>query len=143
MSAIVSTKAAGGNILLTCAYASSAAAGTVVPMDLQWSPRIGAQKEIIIPTSEEWLLVDLYVNSATDAGVDVNPQVEFKKDNDRLLDTSNFLNTVIVTSNQRPNGLHGNLSYQGGSHMSAQAISSAEAGAARSIKCVAPYEKNA
>ena len=140
---ITSTKSAGGNLQLSCNFANAAPAGTVIPMDLLWSSRIGSQKEIIIPTSEEWLLTDLFCNSATDAGTDVNPQVEFKKDNDRLLDTSQLLNTVIVTSNQRPNGLHGNLSYEGGSHMSAQAVSTKLAGGARSILAIAPYEKNA
>ncbi|MDA8030472.1 MAG: hypothetical protein MPJ22_00385 [Pirellulales bacterium] len=140
---IVSTKAAGGNLRITASIASGATGGTVVPADLEWSSRIGTAKEIIIPTSEEWLLTDLFCNSATDAGVDVLPVVEFKKDNDRLLDTSQLLNVVVVTSNQRPNGLHGNLSYEGGSHMSAQILTSETAAAARSIKAIAPYEKNA
>ena len=143
MSAIASTKSAGGNLQLSCAFANAAPVGTVVPMDLVWSARIGSQKEIIIPTSEEWLLVDLFCTSAANAGTDVVPAVEFKKDNDRLLDTSQLLSTVVVTSNQRPNGLHGNLSYEGGSHMSAQAVSTEVPQAARNVKAVAPYEKNA
>ena len=144
MSAVLPTtsvKAAGGNILATASYASGDDAGTIKAMNLQWNPRLTAAAEIIIPTSESWMLVDLYANSAADAGTDVNPQIELRKDNDRLLDTSQFLETVIVTSNQRPNGLHGNLVYEGGSHMTANSISSEDAAAARSVKAVIPYEK--
>ena len=138
---ITSMHAAGGNIQLTAAIANAAPAGTIASMNLQWSARIAAAAEIIIPTAETWMLVDLYANSATDAGTDVNPQIEIRKDNDRLLDTSQFLNTVLVTSNQRPNGLHGNLVFEGGSHMTANAITSVVAGAARNILAITPYEK--
>lgn len=141
MSAQTSLKAAGGNIIITAAYLNGATAGTIVAAELQWNARIPAAAEIIIPISEYWLLTDLFVNSSADAGTEINPQVEFRKDNDRLLDTSQFLDTVIVTSNQRPNGLHAGLGYEGGSHMTANMISSVAATAARSVKAVAPYEK--
>lgn len=141
MSAIVSTKAAGGTVKVTASFANAAAAGTVVACDLEWSPTIGKQKEIIIPTSEYWLFTDLYTNNAAGAGTDVNPEIEFYKDADRILDRSQPLNTVIVTSAQRPNGLHGNLQYEGGTHMSAKAVSSVLAAAARTILAIAPFEK--
>lgn len=136
-----SLKAAGGNITATNDIANAAAAGTISAMSLQWNPRITAAVEVIIPTAEVWMLIDCYVDSAADAGTDVFPQIECKKDNDRLLDTTNRLNSVILTSNQRPNGLHGNLIYEGGSHMTMNSITSKVAAAARSIIAIFPYEK--
>lgn len=137
-----SFKAAGGNIEVSATAANGAAAGTIYAADLQWNPRLSSVKEIIIPISESWMLTDLYAASAVDAGTDTNPQLEFRKDNDRLLDTSQRLALVIVTSNQRPNGLHGNLLYEGGSHMTSNVITTAAAAAERSIKAIAPYEKS-
>ncbi len=143
MSSIPQTsfKSAGGTIICKASFASGDAAGTEEIADMTWSARLGSQKEIIIPTSESWMLTDLYTNSSTTAGTDVNPQIEIRKDNDRLLDTSNFLDSITVGSNQRPNGLHGNLIFEGGSHMTMTAISSAAAAAARSTSWLVPYEK--
>lgn len=144
MSAIPTTslKAAGGNIQIRATLANAAVAGTIAQASLQWTPRVAAAAEIIIPTSELWLLTDLYCNSTANAGTDVSPQVNFYKDNDRLLDSSHYLLSVLVTSNQRPNGLHGNLQYEGGSHMSATVLTSVVAGAARAVLAIAPYEKS-
>lgn len=139
---ITSTKAAGGNVLITGSAANALAAGSIIQASLQWTPRITAATEIIIPTSELWLLTDLYVNNAAGAGTDINPQVLFYKDNDRLLDSSHYLLSVLVSSNQRPNGLHGNLQYEGGSHMTATLLTSVVAGAARTVLAIAPYEKS-
>lgn len=143
MSSIPTTslKAAGGNIAATAAVANAAAAGTITAMSLQWNPRITATIEVIIPTAEVWMLIDCYAASSADAGVETNPQIEVKKDNDRLLDTTNRLSSVILTSQQRPNGLHGNLLFEGGSHMTMNLITSKVATAARSIEAIFPYEK--
>ena len=137
----VSTKAAGGNIVATATIANAAPAGTIVAMQLQWNPRISAAFEIIIPTAESWMLTDLYYNSTIDAGTDVDSQIEIKKDNDRLLDTSKSANSIVVTSQQRPNGLNGNLVFEGGSHMTMNAITSVVAGAQRNLRAITPYEK--
>ena len=144
MSAIPTTslKAAGGNVLITAAIPDATAAGSIIQASLQWTPRLVAAKEIIIPTSELWLLTDLYTNSTANAGDVTNPQVNFYKDNDRLLDSSHFLLSVLVTSNQRPNGLHGNLQYEGGSHMSATLLTSILAAKASPVLAIAPYEKS-
>lgn len=137
----VSGKAAGGNIDATGAFLNAALAGTIIALDLEWNARIGKEKEIIIPTAETWTLTDLYYASTAAAGTDVNPVIEVKKDNDRLLDTTNRALSLLVTSNQRPNGLHANLQFEGGSHMTMNAISNAIAGAARTITGTMPYEK--
>lgn len=137
-----SLKAAGGNIIVTGSVPANAAAGTIIAADLQWNARIAAAPEIIIPISEYWLLTDLFVNTATEGGTAVAPQCEFRKDNDRLLDTSQFFTSVLVGSNQRPNGLHAGLGYEGGSHMTANLITSILNGApVLPIKAIVPYEK--
>lgn len=138
-----SLKSAGGNITITALSAVSEPAGTIKVCNLQWNPRIPAATEVIIPISEYWLLTDLFIAKSTDDG-SAEPVIEFKKDNDRLLDTSQQLNVVLVTSAQRPNGLHAGLGYEGGSHMTANSISGVAIGAAEanlSIKAVAPFEK--
>ena len=134
-------KSAGGSIIYTAAFANAAAAGTQIQASIQWNLQITAATEVIIPTAETWILTDLFVASAADGGTDINPVIEFYKDSDRKLDNSKFLNTVIVTSNSRPNGLNANIEYEGGSHMTATVISSVVAGAARNVKAVAPFEK--
>ena len=144
MSAIPTTslKAAGGNLQIRAALTAALVAGSIVQASIQWTPRIAAANEIIIPTSELWLLTDLYTNSTANAGGEANPQVNFYKDNDRLLDSSHYLLSVLVTSNQRPNGLHGNLQYEGGSHMSATVLTSAADAAVQAVLAIAPYEKS-
>ena len=105
MSAVLPTtsvKAAGGNILATASYASGDDAGTIKAMNLQWNPRLTAAAEIIIPTSESWMLVDLYANSAADAGTDVNPQIELRKDNDICRAPAGALQISIRKTGVRP-----------------------------------------
>ena len=135
-----SLKAAGGNITITAAFADDQAVGSIVACQLQWNARIAATPEIIIPISEYWLLTDLFASSPTDATPN-NPQIEFRKDNDRLLDTSQFLLNVLITAQQRPNGLHAGLGYEGGSHMTANAITTTSNVASANMKAIAPYEK--
>lgn len=134
-------KSAGGSIIYTASIANAAVAGTQAEADIQWNLKISATKEVIIPTAETWILTDLFAASTADAGTDVNPVLEFYKDSDRKLDNSKFLLTVLVSNNARPNGLNANLEYEGGSHMTATFITSVAAGAARSLKAIAPFEK--
>ncbi len=140
MSAIVSTKSAGGTMTLSAAFTASAAAGTIVLADITWDPRQSAVKEYIIPQSEIWLITDLYSNTTTDA-TSFNPEVQFLKDTDRIIDRSKPLNTVIITSAQRPNGLNGDLEYEGGSHLSAQFVARATSATAATANALANYEK--
>ena len=79
MSAIPTTslKSAGGNIIVSASILNAAVAGSIIQANLQWTSRVTAAVEIIIPTSELWLLTDLYVNNAAGAGTDVAPQVYF------------------------------------------------------------------
>lgn len=137
----VSTKAAGGNIAATVVLTNALAAGSIFPLELQWNPRVPAAVEIIIPTAESWMLTDLYFAGTEEAGDETNPQVEIKKDNDRLLDTSNKAASLLVTSTQRPNGLHGNLVFEGGSHMTMNVITSTLSTSAHNFDATIPYEK--
>lgn len=135
-------KAAGGSIIATASVANADPAASIYPMSLQWTPSIAAASEIIIPAQELWTLKDLYVTSSENAGMDIIPQINIKKDNDRLLDTSEYLDVVLVTSNSRPNGLHANLEFEGASHMTMDLITSVVAGAARAVRAIVPYEKS-
>jgi len=135
-------KAAGGSIIATATVPNATAAASILPMNLQWTPSIGAANEIIIPAQELWLLKDLYVTSSANAGTDIIPQINIKKDNDRLLDSSEYLDVVLVTSNSRPNGLHANLEFEGASHMTMDLVTSVVAGAERAVRAIIPYEKS-
>ena len=138
----ISTKAAGGNISATTAVAIAAVAGDIIALDLQWNPRITKAREIIIPTAESWMLTDLYYASDLAAADPTNPVIEVKKDNDRLLDTSNQALSIKVDSNQRPNGLHGNLVFEGGSHMTMNAILNVDnVTTIKNLNATLPYEK--
>lgn len=138
----IAVKAAGGNIRVTATIPNATPAGRIIAASLQWTPVIPAAAEIIIPTQELWLLKDCYVTSDANAGGQTNPVLNIKKDNDRLLDTSEILNVVNVTSAQRPNGLHANLQFEGGTHMTIEAVIGVAATAARAISAIVPFEKS-
>ena len=139
----VNTKSAGGIIFATASVPNGAAAGSIIAMDLKWSPLVGSSKEVIIPANELWEIKDAYCISAADAGAaDVLPQVNLKKDNDRIMDTSEILDAVVVSNTSRPNGLHANVRYEGASHISADLIINDAASAAREIRVIFPFEKS-
>ena len=137
----MSAVSAGGVITLTADFTASAPVGTIVPCNIKWSTTVSAENEIIIPISEMWLLTDCYVTSIGNAGNDVDCQLRFKKDSDRLMDTSEILATVVTSYNARPNGLHGNLQYEGGTHMQVEATNNVLSTTARKIRAYCPFEK--
>ena len=140
---MINTKSAGGIILATASIANGAAAGTITALDLKWSPLVGASKEVIIPANELWEIKDAYVITAVDAGSgDILPQVNLKKDNDRIMDTTEILDAIVISNTSRPNGLHANVRYEGASHISADVITNAAATAARALRIVFPFEKS-
>lgn len=143
MSIQVSTKAAGGTVLATASIPDASPAGYETPLNLKWNPREQSTQTVIIPIGESWTFIDLYVINSAGAGTDVQPTIEIKKDQDRVLDYSEYLDAVQVGSNQRPNGLHGFLTYEGASQLSMKVITTELAAAARTIKAFVPYEKNA
>ena len=137
----MSAVSAGGTITLAAAFTANVPVGTIVPCNIKWSTTVSAENEVIIPISEMWLLTDCYVTSATNAGDQADVQLRFKKDSDRLMDTSEILGTVLTSSNARPNGLHGNLQYEGGTHMQVEATNNVQTTAIRNIRAYCPFEK--
>ena len=137
-----SNKAAGGTLIITMQHANNAPAGSRINCNLQYDPSLTASQFVIIPDSEFWLFVDLWAANATEAG-STNDEIEFYKDQDRIMDRSRPLLSVIVTSAQRPPGLNTNLGYQGGSHLTVKAVNLV-AGPATAVpqKCYAPFEKH-
>ena len=144
MSAIVSTKAAGGTLRIkyTITGTDAVTAGTRLNCKMTWDAALPDQDEIIIPTSEFWMFTDLYAPNGFDAQAG-NPEVEFYKDADRILDRSQPAETVLVNLNSRPNGLHGNLQYEGGSHLTCKVVLTEDTAASKNGDYVlfAPYEK--
>lgn len=140
MSAIVSTKSAGGTMTLSAAFLATDTAGAIHLANITWDPRQASVTNYIIPESEIWLITDVYANSTTEATA-FNPEIQFLKDTDRIIDRSKPLNTIIITSAQRPNGLNGDLEYAGGSHLSAQFVARAAGAAALTATALANYEK--
>ena len=137
----MSAVSAGGTITLTAAFGASAPIGTIVPCKIKWSTTVSAENEVIIPISEMWLITDCYVTSNANAGDTADVQLRFKKDSDRLMDTSEILITVLTTSNARPNGLHGNLQYEGGTHMQVEATNNVQTDSTENIRAYCPFEK--
>ena len=137
----MSAVSAGGTITLTAAFVANAEVGTIVPCNIKWTTTVAAENEVIIPISEMWLLTDCYVTSAANGGGDFDAQLRFKKDSDRLMDTSEILKTVVTSSNARPNGLHGNLQYEGGTHMQVEATNNVKHTSAANIRAYCPFEK--
>jgi len=134
-------KSAGGTIKFESDFSASAAVGTSVVADILWDPQQASAKIVYIPNAESWLITDVYANSATEA-TSFNPIVVFFKDTDRRLDNSKPLNTIIVTSAQRPNGLNADLEYEGGSQMIVKMINLVAHGTAADAIAYASYEKS-
>jgi len=137
----LSAVSAGGTISLTATIKNTSPIGTIVPCNIKWSTTISAENEVIIPISEMWLITDCYVTSAANGGGTADVQLRFKKDSDRLMDTSEILGTVVTTFNARPNGLHGNLQYEGGTHMQVEATNNVQHTSAANIRAYCPFEK--
>ena len=137
----MSAVSAGGTITLTATFATNVPVGTIVPCNIKWSTTVSAENEVIIPISEMWLITDCYVTSNTNAADPLDVQLRFKKDSDRLMDTSEILVTVLTTANARPNGLHGNLQYEGGTHMQVEATNNVQNNTAPKVRAYCPFEK--
>ena len=138
----MSAVSAGGTISISGTFSANAVIGTIVSSSIKWTTTVSAQNEVIIPISEMWLITDCYVTSAANGGGSADVQLRFKKDNDRLMDTSEILATVLTTANARPNGLHGNLQYEGGTHMQVEATNNvAVGGSNQAYKAYCPFEK--
>lgn len=134
-------KAAGGTLKFESDFGANAAVGTSIVSDITWDPQQASAKIVYIPNAETWLLTDVYAVSATEA-TSFNPIVSFFKDTDRKLDNSKPLNTVIVTSAQRPNGLNADLEYEGGSQMIVKMVNLIAHGTAADAIAYASYEKS-
>ena len=138
----MSAVSAGGTISVSGTFAANAPIGTIVASSIKWTTTVTAQNEVIIPISEMWLITDCYCTSAGNAGGTSDVQLRFKKDNDRLMDTSEILGTVLTSSNARPNGLHGNLQYEGGTHMQVEGTNNVVAASGNlTYKAYCPFEK--
>lgn len=137
-----SSKAAGGTLIVTGSFAANDTAGTRVNCNLQFDPSLSATQFLIVPDSEFWLIVDLWVRNATDHTTH-DAEVEFYKDQDRIMDRSRPLSSAILSSAQRANGLNTNLGYQGGSHMTVKAVALETSATAGNLRAYAPYEKHA
>lgn len=136
-----SLKAAGGTMTLTGTVTGSAGIGTRIQADIQWDASVSAVKYFIIPASEYWLITDVYADNSADT-TDANPQVEFYKDQDRVMDRSKPLKTIIITSTQRPPGLNTNIGYQGGSYLTVFFTTTRDANStAQTARANVTYEK--
>ena len=138
----MSATAAGGSLRITKAIPNPTSSGTVLTADLVWTASVPKASEIIIPISEMWLITDCYIiSTGSSAAQNTEAQLRFKKDNDRILDISELLIVTNVASQQRPNGLHSNLQYEGGSHMQVDVVVNATTNEANTIAAFAPFEK--
>ena len=138
----MSAVSAGGTISISGTFKANSVIGTIVASSIKWTTTVAAQNEVIIPISEMWLITDCYCTTAANAGDTDDIQLRFKKDNDRLMDTSEILATVLTSSNARPNGLHGNLQYEGGTHMQVEGTNNNTIGGSdNAYKAYCPFEK--
>lgn len=139
---MTNTKAAGGIIIATATIANNQAVGSIIPMNLKWNPSVSPEKEVIIPANELWELKDAYCIIAGDAAANFLPQINVKKDQDRIMDVTEILSAIVISNQSRPNGLHANIRYEGASHMSMDLVVNGTNATGVNVRVIFPFEKS-
>lgn len=88
-------------ILASDTIAASAAAGTVAFADLTIDPTIAVATQLTVPQTQTWLLMDVFIQVAADAGTS-DPILTFLKDTSFIVAKTPPLSTMLVSNNSRP-----------------------------------------
>jgi len=109
-----------GMIIGTATVAASAAAGTTQNANLQSTPVVAAAASLTVPQSQTWVLADVYIRAAADAGTS-DPILNYYKDGSFNLGSTPPISSLLVTNNTRPRPFAGRtLAYEPVSQISVQ-----------------------
>jgi hypothetical protein len=115
-------------LTLECTFSNpsaSIAAPTTMNVTIKVTPNDGGSTEQFVPTTENWVLTDMYITAAADSTTG-DPMVQFIKDRGITMGTSGVLSTSLVTNNTRPRFLPSPIGFEGGTILSMQCISTVD-----------------
>ena len=115
----------GRTLTVNFTVVASLAAPITRQCTIQLDPNMTAQSEIFVPTTENWVLTDMYVTTTAFATTG-DPMIQFIKDRGITMGTSGVLSTSLVTNNTRPRFLPSPIGFEGGTILSMQAISTVD-----------------
>ena len=115
-------------LTLECTFANASAniaSPTTMNVTIKTTPNDGGRTEQFVPTTENWVLTDMYVTTTAFATTG-DPMIQFIKDRGITMGTSGVLSTSLVTNNTRPRFLPSPIGFEGGTILSMQAISTVD-----------------
>ena len=109
------------NVRGTATVAASAAAATIQPASLTIDPSVTAVVNLQVPSTQTWLVQDIYIGASADAGTS-NPIVRQIKNLSKIMGDTPPLLGLLISNNARPPGSSVVLGYEPLSTMSDQLI---------------------
>ena len=104
---------------------ASLATPTTVQVSIQVDPNQTASTEIFVPTTENWVITDMYILAAgggTAATGTSDPMIEFIKNRGISLGITPPISAMLISNNTRPRFLPSPIGYEAGDIMTIQAI---------------------
>lgn len=86
---------------LTATIAASAVINSQGFMSIATSPELPTSTEFTIPSGETWIIDDVYILAAADAGTS-NPVLKFKKNQRIDIGQTAPMSSLLVSNNSRP-----------------------------------------
>ena len=117
---------------LTCQFSNpiaNAPQPTTMNCTIATSPNVAGTNEVFIPTTENWIITDMYIVNSSDQTTG-NPMIEFIKDRGISMGVTTPLGTELISNNTRPRFLPAPIGYEAGSILTMQAISTIAFGTA-------------
>ena len=113
----------GRTLICNVAVGASLATPQTVQATIQIDPNMTAQSEIFVPTTENWVITDCYILSASTTGTDTtDPMIEFIKDRGVSMGITTPISALLISNNTRPRFLPTPIGYEAGSILTIQAI---------------------
>ena len=115
-------------LTLECTFANASAniaSPTTMNVTIKTTPNDGGSTEQFVPTTENWVLTDMYIISSADSGTS-DPIIEFIKDRGVSMGSTVPLSTELVSNNTRPRFLPTPIGYESGSILTIQGITTTD-----------------
>ena len=117
----------GRTLTVNFTVVASLAAPITRQCTIQLDPNMTAQSEIFVPTTENWVITDCYILSASTTGTDTtDPMIEFIKDRGVSMGITTPISALLISNNTRPRFLPTPIGYEAGSILTIQAITTTD-----------------
>jgi len=89
------------NIRGSATVAASAAAATIQMASLTYDPSVTAVVQLQVPSTQTWIVQDIYISASADAGTS-DPQIRMFKNTSIILGDTQALSGLLISNNARP-----------------------------------------